>query len=242
MFSLKVTLPISLIFLGATNIVSSPATVPKIILEDPSKPYNVSEVQELTQVQVKDTPTRFKSEFQNGIPKLLDGISMDAHRIITALNNIGGVHGIGIVDLIEERTNGIKSRGIYETPGGTILSCAYKELKRLCWSRELYFIGQKLAHEYGRLIYDGLWFSDARFHIESFFESASRNLSGTVEGEIIANRIVWLSRQSPNSLYNCQHTSFESDTDELNKASSGFTKFLTAPLKQQGLRLNRFLK
>jgi argininosuccinate synthase len=204
------------------------------VLENPGNSYDPSKVFGLTQVQAQQEPTGFSLEFKNGEPVSLNGRTMGLRDLLSILNQIGGAHSIGVVDLIEERANGIKSRGIYETPGGTILFHAFKEIKRLCWSRELYFLGQQFAQEYGRLVYDGLWFSDARFAAEGFFKSASMNLSGSVEARIIGSNIIWASRQSPLSLFNASQTSFESDFDELNKASLGFTKFLTASLKHQG--------
>lgn len=208
-------------------------------LEDPALSYSTTEVFERSNLQPKLTTTPFKLEFAAGIPIKLNDRIMKPEDLISSLNQMGSDHCLGIVDLIEERISGMKSRGIYESPGAMLLFQCYKELRRLCCSKELYFLAQRNGDDLGQLIYQGLWFSDARRALSDFFEPLIQTLNGTLEGIIVGNNIYWHTRQSPNSLYNTALSSFEQDIEQMNKASLGYTQFLTAPLKQQGIQVSR---
>ncbi len=210
------------------------------VLEDPELPYDPSEIYEWTAPHHAATneATEISIEFERGIPVGVDGKRLSPATIISTLNEIGGRHGIGIADLVEERTNGVKSRGIYETPGGTILHRAVKVMKHLCWDRPTLTIGSQLGREYADIVYDGMWHSDARAALDAFFERASEVLTGVVTMKLQNGHIMISGRRSPFSLYSGKLVSFEEDEFGLNKASAGFCKTLNFRQRQCGMRNN----
>ena len=210
------------------------------VLEDPEKEYDPKDVYEWTTTPdvTSDTATDVSIEFECGIPVGLDGKKLSPATILTTLNEIGGKHGIGIADLVEERTNGVKSRGIYETPGGTILHKVVKVLKHLCWDRPTLSVGSTLSKEYADIVYDGMWHSDARAAIDAFFVKASEVLTGVVKIKLQNGHIIITGRHSPFSLYSGKLVSFEEDEYGLNKASAGFCKTLGFRQMQCGKRNN----
>lgn len=181
-------------------------------------------------------PVTLNLELECGKITKIDDQSMTPKNIIEKLNSIGSSHGIGICDIVEERINGIKSRGIYETPGGTIAHIAIKTLKQICFSRDLYRTSQHLSDQYGQLIYDGKWFSDTRLSLEQFFVAASEKLSGKISLRIQRGSVQVYTRQSSFSLYNPTVVSFESDSLDIHKASLGYTKIMTLSSLLQGHR------
>lgn len=174
--------------------------------------------------------------FDKGIPVSINQKNIKPHEMLEKLNTLGGKFGIGFCDIVEERANGIKSRGVYETPGGTILHMATKEIKRLCWSKELYLAAQVQADTFGKLIYDGNWFTDLRLATEAFFNQAAEVLTGEIKLELSHNMVRPMMRMSKNSLYNMDVVSFQKDTDDVHKASKGYTQILTLPMRMQGQR------
>jgi argininosuccinate synthase len=137
--------------------------------------------------------------------------------------------------LLEERANGIKSRGIYETPGGFLLHFALKQLKQLCWGQNLFRLASYLSAEYGQLVYDGNWHSESRHSLEAFFARASINLTGFVGIRIVGSETLVTERSSPFGLYNASHVSFEEDSIGFNAASGSYTLFATYPNKMAGI-------
>jgi argininosuccinate synthase len=195
------------------------------ILEDPSQEYSPEDV--LKWAKIKEpaiSSTKVEIAFKHGIPVQIDGKKLPSHEILMALNQLGGRYGFGVADVVEERKIGFKSRGIYETPGGTILFDSIRQLKHLCWDRDLLNIANSLSTKYADLVYDGMWHTDAKNAIDSFFNHASRFLTGTVAMEISTNGLRFLSRQSPYSLMQTDLSSFESDKAQLNRHSEGFCK------------------
>ncbi len=194
------------------------------ILEDIGMPFDKEEVLELI---CPPSKTDAKASvvitlgFEKGFAVSLNGVPLTPRKILETLNDLGSAQGIGIVDLVEERMNGIKSRGIYETPGGTILYAATKAIKQICWNRDLASLASSLADKYGAFIYDGLWHTDARLSLEAFFNQASTNLCGEIVLELVGGHIFVMKRQSPYSLYNQALVSFEEDTFDLNSAAKG---------------------
>lgn len=203
-------------------------------LENIEVEFKEADVFQWTQADVSKEVDTLEIDFENGIPTLVNGNKMQAQDLLDQLNLLGGKHGIGVVDLVEERANGIKSRGIYETPGGTLISFALKQLKQICWSRKLSRTAQMLSQEYGQIIYDGDWHSQSRNAIESFFKEASQSLTGKVVLKLNGSRIQVLKRQSPFSLYSSNAVSFETDQDNFNEASKGYTQFVTHPSRIEG--------
>lgn len=180
-------------------------------------------------------------QIKKGLILKIDGQALSPREAIERLNTIGSHYGIGHCDIVEERTNGIKSRGVYETPGGTIAHMALKSMKQICWSRELYLLAQQLGHTFGTLIYDGLWFSDSRQALDQFFIAASERLSGEVTLQLSPRFAQVKARKSHLSLYEPNVVSFESDTLDIHKAALGYTKILSLSSLMQGRR-ERVLK
>ena len=204
------------------------------LLEDVEGDYNPEEIEALSAPQ-EILASDLQIEFKNGVPVALDGNSYRPDKMLTLLNEIGQKHGLGIVDLVEERINGIKSRGIYVTPGGSLLQFGLKQLKQICWGKSLYRLAQVLGQEYGQLIYDGYWFSESRFALEDFFKRASISLTGVIGLKVVGNQIFVTKRQSNFSLYDKGHVSFEEDEIGFNKAASGYNVFATYPSMMAGL-------
>lgn len=206
------------------------------VLEDIEKPFSEASVYNwvATPNKIVSTSEVLEIEFQNGFPVGLNGKKLKPEALLSRLNQAGGLHGIGVVDLVEERTNGVKSRGVYETPGGTILHKAYRALKQINWSREQYEVAISLSQKYAKLVYDGLWFSDARRSIEAYFTDATRPITGRVSLCLDRGQLLIKSRSSQNSLYGRGLVSFEEDPYKLNEASRGFSRTLCFSQWQAG--------
>ena len=191
------------------------------------------------QTEIMGRPTASGSEqltigFELGIPVRLNGQSREASCLLSKLNSVGSRFGIGIVDLVEERFNGIKSRGIYQTPGGHILHTALRQLKHCCWNRDLLRIARSLGESYGELVYDGEWHGTARRAIDGFFEEACECLCGDITLDISAHQLTVAGRSSPFSLYQRELVSFEEDRHQLNRASVGFCTTITTKSRLEG--------
>ena len=204
-------------------------------LEDIQIPYSRSEVHEWLSFK-NISPEKVLLKIDQGIVSAINSVSLAPNEILTLLNNKAAKFGIGLCDIVEERVNGIKSRGIYETPGGTVLHVALKSLKQICWSRELYSLSQIMADKYGQIIYDGLWFSDTKNALESFFSMAGEKLSGEIHLELNPGLVRILGRKSSNSLYRPDVVSFESDSMDIHKAALGYTKIMGLSSLIQGQR------
>ncbi len=204
-------------------------------LEDIQIPYSRNEVHEWLSFGAKK-PEDILLTINKGIVVAVNGESLTPHETLALLNKKAGKFGIGLCDIVEERSNGIKSRGIYETPGGTLIHTVIKAMKQICWSRELYSISQMMADRYGQLIYDGLWFGDSRHALQSFFVQACEMLSGEIHLELNPGVVRILKRSSPNSLYKPQIVSFESDSLDIHKAALGYTKIMNLSSLIQGKR------
>lgn len=200
-------------------------------LEDVSLSYDFDVI---VGQKISAEPIVVKLSFESAKPISLNGESMPTHKLFEALNEIGRQRGIGIIDLVEERVNGIKSRGIYQTPGGTILFFAIKKLKEICWGHKLTKISQIMANEYAELVYDGSWFSKARESIDAYFDYASKNLTGEISLEIHNSFMKVLSRTSDHTLYSQQLVSFEEDRFDINKSAVGFCQTRNLSFKNEG--------
>ena len=208
-------------------------------LEDITQPYNFEEV--LSPQQNMNETTNLSLEFSNGILTRVNNEACTGAASLELLNTIGMANGIGTLDLVEERFNGIKSRGIYKTPGGSILFFAIGQLKQICWNRKQWRIAQQLADYYGDLIYDGDWHTEACQSVESFFSRACKSLSGSVDLKIQHGKMLLAGRKSPFSLYNKTDASFEDDEHGFYAASSGYSKFATYPSLIEG-KIHRGIK
>lgn len=170
--------------------------------------------------------------FESGIPVALNGQhQISGVGLLEELNSLGGEHGIGRIDLVENRFVGMKSRGCYETPGGTILLAAVRELEALTLDRSTMHYKQKAALDYAELIYNGLWFTPLRESLEAFFAKAAEPVTGEVTLHLCKGNIEPLSRKSRNSLYNLDIASFTMGASYDQKDAAGFINLIGLPIK-----------
>lgn len=211
------------------------------ILEDPGQAYEPSQIYDWVAPPEKRSSEAYTVNigFENGYPVALGGKKMGPAALLSELNTIAGKAGVGVSDMVEERANGIKSRGVYETPGGTVLHQAIRQLKHLCWDRQLQDVGRTMGETWGRLVYDGLWHSDARKSIDGFFDIAAQTLSGEVELKLQSGQSRVAFRKSPFSLYDDKVVSFESDSKSLHKYADGYSKTVCFQSSRAGERDKR---
>ncbi len=177
-----------------------------------------------------DKPTYVTLGFEKGVPVSLDGEKMSAKSIVLALNEVGGANGIGLLDIVENRLVGIKCRGVYETPGGTILYKAHEALETITLDKMTAHKKQELAITYAELVYNGLWFSPLREALAAFVDKTQENVTGTVKLKLYKGNIIKASIESPYSLYSEAIATFgESDYNQ--KDAEGFINLFGLPTK-----------
>lgn len=182
-----------------------------------------------------DKPTYIEIGFEQGIPVSLDGAAMDPVDLIYKLNEIGGENGIGREDLVENRLVGMKSHGVYETPGGTILVTAQKELESIVLDRDTMHYKDVVAARFAELVYNGQWFTPLREAMSAFFDVTQKNMTGTVRLKLYKGNIIIAGRKSPYSLYREDFATFEQD-EVYNQADSlGFINLFGLPITVQAL-------
>ena len=185
-------------------------------------------------VAAPDQPTYITLDFVAGIPVKLNGQAMSAKEIILALNKFGGENGIGIIDIVENRLVGMKCRGVYETPGGTILYKAHSVLETLCLDKMTMHEKQKRAITFGELVYNGQWFTPLREALSAFVDKTQEHVTGTVKLKLYKGNIINAGATSPYSLYSEEIATFgASDYDQ--KDSAGFINLYGLPIKVQAL-------
>jgi argininosuccinate synthase len=190
--------------------------------------------------QAPDTPCYVTIGFEQGIPVTLDGKRTDGVTLIKQLNKIGGGHGIGLFDVVENRLVGMKSRGVYETPGGTILYAAHEILETLCLDRETMHYKAVLALKYAKLVYNGLWYSTLREAMDAFADKTQERVTGEVRLKLYKGNIINAGVTSPYSLYDEDIASF-GDTeyeprDSYNhKDAEGFINLFGLPVKTKAM-------
>ena len=207
-------------------------------IEDPAR-EPLDQVYTIT-VPVAKAPNRpeyVEIGFKSGVPVAVNGSRFRGapHEIIERLNRLGGRHAVGQVTLVENRLVGMKSRGVYETPGGTILYEAHKALEQLCLERDLYHMKQQLALKYGELVYYGQWFHPLREALQAFVDTASRVVTGTVKVKLYKGRATAVSASSPQSLYDARLASFAMKGYDVT-AARGFIDLFGLPMKVRGLK------
>jgi argininosuccinate synthase len=178
-----------------------------------------------------DQPARVTIGFEKGCPVSLDGQKLGPVALLEKLNELGGRHGIGRIDLVENRFVGMKSRGAYETPGGAILYAAHAELEALCLDRATFAYKQHVALDYGQMVYSGFWFTPLREALDAFIESTQQVVTGEVALELYRGNIQVLSRRSPYSLYSTEIASFTMGESYNQKDAEGFIRLLGLPLR-----------
>jgi argininosuccinate synthase len=181
-----------------------------------------------------DKPTYVELEFVKGTPVALDGEKMKASDIIWKLNKLGGENGIGIIDIVENRLVGMKCRGIYETPGGTILYYAHQVMETLCLDKATAHMKEQLAVTYAELVYNGQWFTPLKKALDAFVESTQENVTGKVKLKLYKGNMINASVSSPYSLYSENIATFgESDYNQ--KDAEGFINLFGLPIKVKAL-------
>ena len=208
-------------------------------LEDPANeaPINKPGFLELSvsPEQAPDTPTYVSIHFEKGVPTALDGEEMDALTLIEKLNAIGGANGIGLLDIVENRLVGMKSRGVYETPGGTILYAAHEKLEEITLDRETQHYKAMLAMKFAELVYNGQWYTPLRKAMSAFVDSTQETVTGDVKLKLYKGNIIPASVTSDYSLFSSGMATFDED-DCYNQAdSAGFINLFGLPIKVRAL-------
>jgi argininosuccinate synthase len=189
----------------------------------------------VTPEKAPNKPEYIEIEFEKGIPVSLNGKKMEGVQLINALNKIGGANGIGIIDLVENRVVGMKSRGVYETPGGTILYYAHQELEHLCLDRQTYSFKQQVSLKLSELIYGGLWFTPLREALCAFVDSTQQTVSGKARLKLYKGSINAAGVTSANSLYNTSLASFTTGELFNHADAKGFIKLYGLPVLVRSL-------
>ncbi len=205
-------------------------------LEDPAnEPKNSMFLISKAPEDAPDMPEYVTVDFEKGLPVAVNGEKLGAVELLEKLNEIGARNGVGIVDLCENRLVGMKSRGVYENPGGAILYYAHRELEYLCLDRATFHFKQHVAEKYAELVYDGMWFCQLREALAAFVDSTQQTVTGTVKLKLYKGNIISAGSTSPYSLYSQEFVTFEHD-DVYNQAdATGFINLFGLPLKVRAL-------
>ena len=205
------------------------------ILEDPWK--SPDEKMWLRTKSIENSekkPDIIHLEFKNGDIVKLNNKTLSPAKILTKLNYLAGKHGVGRIDIVENRYVGIKSRGCYETPGGTIYHKAHKAIESITMDREVLHLKEDLSNRYARLIYNGYWFSPERKSLQKLIDDTQKGISGTVKIKLFKGNVIMLGRKSPNSIYSEDLSTFENDSGNYNqKDAEGFININSLRLKNR---------
>ena len=171
-----------------------------------------------------DAPTIVEISFENGDPVAIDGERLSPAALLTRLNELGGANGIGRLDLVENRFVGMKSRGIYETPGGTVLIAAHRAMESITLDRGAAHLKDEMMPRYAELIYNGFWFSPEREMMQAAIDHSQARVNGTVRLKLYKGNVIVEGRKSPDSLYSMEHVTFEEDSVYDQRDAEGFIK------------------
>ncbi len=174
--------------------------------------------------EAPDRPTYVEVQFEHGDAVAVDGEPLSPAALLTRLNDLAGANGVGRLDLVEGRFVGMKSRGVYETPGGTVLLAAHRGIESITLDRGAMHLKDELMPRYAELIYNGFWFSPERRMLQAAIDESQRAVSGTVRLKLYKGSVSVVGRQSPNSLYSLEHVTFEEDTVYDQRDAQGFIK------------------
>jgi argininosuccinate synthase len=202
------------------------------ILEDPwQEPEEAMYQLSVAPEKAPDEPEYVTIDFLQGMPKRVNGVAMGPISLLETLNEMGGRHGIGRVDIVENRLVGMKSHGVYETPGGTILVEAHQALEQLCLDKETLHYKQQVALKYADLVYNGQWYTPLREALDAFVRVTQQSMTGQVRFKLYKGNVILVGRRSPYSLYREDFATFGED-DVYNQADAeGFIKLFGLPLK-----------
>ncbi len=208
-------------------------------LEDPANEpdYNHLLVLGTTPENAPDEGEYVTMTFEAGVPKSVNGKEMKVADIITELNRLGGKHGIGIVDIVENRVVGMKSRGVYETPGGTILYEAHQQLEELILDRETYALKMDMGNKFAQIVYEGKWFTPIREAVQAFIESTQKYVTGEVKFKLYKGNIIKAGTTSPYSLYNESIASFTTGDLYDHHDAEGFINLFGLASKVRALKM-----
>ncbi|EOS59253.1 argininosuccinate synthase [Firmicutes bacterium M10-2] len=209
-------------------------------LEDPANeaPINTEGFLELgvSPEQAPDHPTYVTIHFEEGKPTSINGEEMDSVALIEVLNKVGGENGVGILDIVENRLVGMKSRGVYETPGGTILYAAHNKLEEITLDKETKHYKELVALKFGELVYNGLWYTPLRKALTAFVNETQKTVTGDVKLKLYKGNIIPASVTSPYSLYSAGMATFDEDDCYDQSDSAGFINLFGLPLKVRALQ------
>jgi argininosuccinate synthase len=195
------------------------------ILEDPwVEPEEYVFSRTVAPEQAPDQPQYLEIDFLRGDPVAVDGEALSPAALLTRLNEVGGKHGIGRLDLVENRFVGMKSRGVYETPGGTILQAAHRGIESLCLDRGAMHLKDELMPRYAELVYNGFWFAPEREMLQALIDKSQEKVDGRVRLKLYKGLARVVGRQSPNSLYSQAHVTFEEDQVYDQRDAEGFIR------------------
>ncbi len=185
--------------------------------------------------EAPDTPQVIEIEFEKGDPVAVDGQKMSPATLLDHLNKVAGKHGIGRIDIVENRYVGMKSRGVYETPGGTILWQAHRAIESITLDRGAAHLKDELMPRYAELIYNGYWFSPEREMLQAMIDQSQERVNGVVRLRLYKGNVIVEGRKSPNSLYSAEHVTFEEDEVYNQQDAEGFIKLNALRLRLLGM-------
>ena len=208
-------------------------------LEDPANEPNYDHLLVLgvTPEKAPDEDEYVTMTFEAGIPTSLNGKEMKVSEIITELNRLGGKHGIGIIDIVENRVVGMKSRGVYETPGGTILMAAHEQLEELVLDRATMEVKKDMGNKFAQIVYEGKWFTPLREAIQAFVDVTQQYVTGEVKFKLYKGNIIKAGTTSPYSLYSESLASFTTGDLYDHHDASGFITLFGLPLKVRAMKM-----
>lgn len=206
-------------------------------LEDPANEPDYDKICELgvSPWKAPDEATYITVHFEKGVPTALDGKKLDSVSLMDRLNEVGGKNGVGLVDMVENRLVGMKSRGVYETPGGTILYFAHELLESICLDKATQHYKQLIGIKYGEMVYDGQWFTPLREALDAFVEKTQETVTGDVKLKIYKGNLLNAGVKSPYSLYSEEIATFGEDDCYDQTDSQGFINLFGLPIKVKAL-------
>ena len=206
------------------------------ILEDPwNEPYDDMFVMSISPEQAPDTPEYIEMDFVAGNPTAVNGETLSPANLLAKLNELGGKHGIGRIDLVENRYVGMKSRGVYETPGGTILHIAHQAVESLTLDREAMHVRDSLIPRYAEMVYYGYWFAPEREMLQAAIDESQKNVTGTVRLKLYKGNVMIVGRKSDKTLYNPEVATFEAGGDYRQADAEGFIRINALRLRLRAL-------
>ena len=207
------------------------------ILEDPwAEPPEKMFLLTASPEEAPDVPTQVAIDFEGGAPVAVDGRRLGPVALLERLNRLGGENGVGRIDLVENRYVGMKSRGVYETPGGTILHVAHRALESLTLDREVLHLRDSLVGRYAEMVYYGYWYAPEREALQLLMDEAQRDVTGTVRLKLYKGNVTVAGRRSPRSLYRQDVVTFEADSVYRQKDAEGFIRLNALRLRIRALR------